>query len=151
MASSVAVAQPVAEGFLKRFIDLIPGVLLLVAVGYAGKIIERSINQYGKAHHLTLPNIEYVLWAILIGLVVANTVGVPRVFQAGIATYDFWLKTGIVLLGARFLVGDLAVMGPVSLVLVLVELALAISFMTWLGGAFGLNRNLAALLAVGSS
>ena len=98
-----------------------------------------------------LPNIEYVLWAILIGVVVANTVGVPKVFRAGIATYDFWLKTGIVLLGARFLVGDLALMGSVSLVLVVIELALAISFMTWLGRLFGLNRNLSALLAVGSS
>jgi hypothetical protein len=40
MASSVAVAQPVSEGgIFRRFIDLIPGVLLLVAVGYAGKII----------------------------------------------------------------------------------------------------------------
>ena len=35
--------------------------------------------------------------------------------------------------------------------LVVIELALAISFMTWLGRLFGLNRNLSALLAVGSS
>ena len=40
MASSVAVTQPVSEGgFFRRSIDLVPGVLLLVAVGYAGKII----------------------------------------------------------------------------------------------------------------
>jgi uncharacterized integral membrane protein (TIGR00698 family) len=151
MASSIAVAQPASEGFLKRFVDLIPGVLLLVAVGYAGKIIERSINRYGKAHHLTLPNIEYVLWAIVIGLVIANTVGIPRIFQAGIATYEFWLKTGIVLLGSRFLLGDVAKLGGISLVLVLIEIALSLVFMTYLGRAFGLSPKLTTLLAVGSS
>ena len=40
---------------------LIPGILLLAVVGYAGKFIEQFIAHYGKAHHLVLPNIEYVL------------------------------------------------------------------------------------------
>src|SRR6202041_874023 len=140
MASSVAVAQPVSEGgIFRRFIDLIPGVLLLVAVGYAGKIIERSIAQYGRAHHLTLPNIEYVLWAILLGLVIANTTGVPAAFKPGLATYEFWLKAGIVLLGSRFLLGDVLKLGGVSLVLVAIEIALSLTFMTALGKAFGLK------------
>src|SRR3954468_20637843 len=149
--ASVAIPQPVLTSWPRRLTEPLPGIALLAAIGLIGKFIEQRIALYGRAHHLHLPNIEYVLWAILIGLVVSNTVGVPRVFRAGIATYDFWLKTGIVLLGARFLVGDLAVMGGVSLTLVVIELALAISFMTWLGRAFGLNRNLSALLAVGSS
>lgn len=149
--ATVALPQPALAPLPRRLVEPIPGIALLAAIGLLGKIIEQRIALYGKTHHLHLPNIEYVLWAILIGLVVANTVGVPRVFKAGIATYDFWLKTGIVLLGARFLIGDVAVLGSVSLVLVLIELALAISFMTWLGHAFGLNRNLSALLAVGSS
>src|SRR5580698_10794303 len=97
---------------------LIPGILLLAVVGYAGKFIEQFIAHYGKAHHLVLPNIEYVLWAILLGLVISNSVGVPAVFRPGVATYEFWLKTGIVLLGARFLIGDLLHLGGISLVLV---------------------------------
>ena len=149
--ATVALPQPSLAQWPRRITQPLPGIALLAAIGLIGKFIEQRIALYGKTHHLHLPNVEYVLWAILLGLVVANTVGVPRIFQAGIATYDFWLKTGIVLLGARFLVGDLAVMGPVSLVLVLIELALAIGFMTWLGRAFGLSRNLSALLAVGSS
>ena len=40
---------------------LVPGVLLLVGIGLAGKFAEQSVAAYGKAHHLTLPNIEYVL------------------------------------------------------------------------------------------
>jgi uncharacterized integral membrane protein (TIGR00698 family) len=75
----------------------------------------------------------------------------PRLFRPGVATYEFWLKAGIVLLGARFILGDIARLGGISLVLVFIELALALSFMTWLGGRFKLPPKLVSLLAVGSS
>lgn len=153
MASSIALETPSSQPLplFKRAFALLPGLLLLVAVGYAGKFIERSIALYGKAHHLTLPNIEYVLWAILIGLVIANTIGIPEVFRPGLATYEFWLKAGIVLLGARFLLGDVLKLGGVSLVLVAIEILVSLTFMTFLGRAFGLKPKLTTLLAVGSS
>ena len=148
-------SQPQTEtrqaSFLSNFLRLVPGILLLAAVGYAGKFIEQSIAHYGKAHHLFLPNIEYVLWAIVIGLVIANTTGVPDIFRPGIATYEFWLKAGIVLLGARFILGDILRLGGISLILVFIELALALTFMTYLGRAFKLSPKLITLLAVGSS
>jgi len=130
---------------------LIPGILLLAVVGYAGKFIEHFIAAYGKTHHLVLPNIEYVLWAILIGLAISNTIGVPGIFRSGVATYEFWLKAGIVLLGARFLLGDVRRLGGVSLILIAIELVLALTFMTYLGRAFKLKPKLVTLLAVGSS
>src|SRR5271157_4272846 len=136
---------------LNRFVQLIPGVLLLAAIGYLGKFIEQSISAYAKANHLHLPNIEYVLWAILIGLVVSNTVGIPAVFRPGVATYEFWLKSGIVLLGSRFLLGDVLKLGGLSLGLVVLELAVAFTLMTLLGRWFKLKPKLTSLLAVGSS
>ena len=151
MADSVALPQPRTLSLPGRALGLIPGVLLLAVVGYGGKFIEQSIARYGKEHHLHLPNIEYVLWAILIGLAISNTVGVPAAFRAGVATYEFWLKVGIVLLGARFLVGDVLRLGGVSLGLVIIEIALSLAFMTVLGRAFKLRPKLITLLAVGSS
>ena len=151
MASSIAVSQPYADSLFRRALRILPGLLLLVAVGYAGKLVERSIAAYGRAHHLTLPNIEYVLWAIAIGLVIANTTGVPAAFKPGLATYEFWLKTGIVLLGSRFLLGDVLKLGGISLVLVAMEIAFSLLFMTALGRAFKLKPKLTTLLAVGSS
>jgi uncharacterized integral membrane protein (TIGR00698 family) len=151
MADSVALPQPRVVSLPVRIFALAPGVLLLGAVGFAGKFIEQFIARYGKAHHLVLPNIEYVLWAILLGLLISNTIGVPALFRAGVATYEFWLKVGIVLLGARFLVGDVLRLGGISLVLVFIEIALSLTFMTLLGRAFGLRPKLITLLAVGSS
>ena len=131
--------------------QLIPGTLLLAAIGFAGKVAEQSIASFGRAHQMTLPNIEYVLWAIIFGLIVSNTVGVPKLFRPGVETYEFWLKAGIVLLGVRFLLGDVVKLGGVSLVCVALELAVAIAIMTALGRAFRLRPKLSSLLAIGSS
>src|SRR4051812_11165755 len=130
---------------------LLPGIVLLGVIGYAGKFVEQSIAAYGRAHDLTLPNIEYVLWAIIFGLIVANTFGIPAICRAGVDTYEFWLKGGIVLLGVRFLLGDVAALGGVSLVCVAIELAMAIVLMTALGRALKLSPKLVSLLAIGSS
>src|ERR1700761_3064695 len=133
------------------FLGLLPGIALLAAVGYVGKWIEHSIAVYGKAHHLTLPNIEYVLWAILFGILIANTVGLPRIFRAGVATYEFWLKAGIILLGARFVLGDILKLSGISLVLIFVAFGMSFLFMQRLGKAFKLSDRLTTLLSVGSS
>src|ERR1700720_1884069 len=146
---TVPQVQPVQPAL--RFLRVIPGVLLLAAVGYAGKLLEQNVGAYAKAHYWTFPNIEYVLWAIVLGLAISNTVGVPAIFRTGVATYEFWLKVGIVLLGARFLLGDVLKLGGVSLALVAIEIAVAIAFTTFLGRAFGLRPKLTSLLAVGSA
>ena len=151
MASTTAVLRAEPIQLPRRFLAMLPGIGLLTIVGLAGKVLEKSIATYTKAHHLVVPNIEYVLWAILIGLLISNTVGVAEVFKPGIATYEFWLKTGIVLLGARFLLADVLKLGAVSLTLVLIELVLSIGFMTLLGRIFKLSPKLTSLLAVGSS
>src|ERR1700756_3831088 len=151
MADVITVPQVQTVQPALRFLRVIPGVLLLAAIGYAGKLLEQNVGAYAKAHHWTFPNIEYVLWAIVLGLTISNTVGVPEIFRTGVATYEFWLKAGIVLLGSRFLLGDILKLGGVSLVLVAIEIALSLTFMTALGKAFGLKPKLTTLLAVGSS
>ena len=128
-----------------------PGVALLAVIGFAGKLLERNVNAYAKANHLVIPNIEYVLWAILIGLVISNVFGLAEIFKPGVATYEFWLKAGIVLLGSSFLLGDVWKLGGVSLVLVFIEIIGSLAFMTFLGRLFGLRPKLTSLLAVGSA
>jgi uncharacterized integral membrane protein (TIGR00698 family) len=151
MPDAILPTEPPASSRLARLAGLIPGIALLAAVGLLGKITEQSVNGYCKTHHIVFPNIEYVLWAILIGLVIANAIPIPRLFQAGIATYEFWLKVGIVLLGSRFLLGDVLKLGGISLVLVVVEIAGSLALMVWLGRLFGLKPKLVSLLAVGTS
>ena len=151
MANSLALPQIQPIRLHDQVFRLAPGVALLAAIGFAGKVLEKTISTYAKAHHLVIPNIEYVLWAILIGLVISNMFRIPEVFRPGIATYEFWLKAGIVLLGSRFLLGDVLHLGGISLLLVALELTVALSLMTLLGRVFGLRPKLTSLLAVGSA
>lgn len=151
MATAALALENERQNPLLRVAGLIPGILLLAVIGLAAKWIEQSINGYTKAHHIVFPNIEYVLWAIVIGLLIGNLVKVPAIFQAGIDTYEFWLKAGIVLLGSRFLLGDIQKLGGISLLLVFVEIGGALLLMTALGKAFGLRPKLINLLAIGSA
>jgi uncharacterized integral membrane protein (TIGR00698 family) len=157
---SVAVTSPASTAASdaaprsRALVSILPGLVLLFAVGYAGKLAEQGLKTYGKTHHIALPNIEYVFWAILFGLVIGHTVGKRtwfRVFDAGVATYELWLKVGIVLLGARFLFADLAKLGGLSLGLVVVEIVFGGAAMIGFARLFRLGAKLTALLAIGSS
>lgn len=131
---------------------LLPGVALLFGIGILGKVLERAPSLiHPRYPHLFFPHIEYVLWAILLGLAVSNTIGVSPRFRSGVATYELWLKLGIVLVGGKFLLQDVLHIGGLSLALVAVELVLSLSVMTLLGRIFKLPPKLTSLLAIGSS
>lgn len=55
-------------------------------------------------------NLEFALWAILIGMLISNTVGTPRFLLPALRT-EFYIKTGLVLLGAEILLSRLLVLG----------------------------------------
>jgi len=151
MASITSLSRVDSENHPLNMLSVVPGVLLLAGIGFAGKILERSINSYAKTHHRIFPNVEYVLWAIIIGLLISNTLTIPKLFQSGIATYEFFLKIGIVLLGARFVLADVLKLGGISLALVVIEITVSLALMTLLGRLFKLKPKLTSLLAVGSS
>ena len=149
---SLPSVQPAVKSLRpQHLLRLVPGVLLLFGIGVLGKGLEQFLHYLRTAHHIPTPQIEYVLWAILLGLLLSNTVGVPRVFRPGVATYELWLKLGIVLVGARFLMQDVAHLGGLSLLLVSIELVLSLSVMTLLGRVFHLPPKLTSLLSIGSS
>jgi uncharacterized integral membrane protein (TIGR00698 family) len=129
---------------------LVPGTALLFIVGISGKALQ-FLGVYLPAHHIPFPHLEYVLWAILLGLLFSNVFTIPAIFLPGIATYELWLKLGIILVAANFIFSDLLRIGALSLTLVAVELALSLTVMSLLGRIFGLPPKLTSLLAIGSS
>ena len=55
-------------------------------------------------------NFEYVLWALLLGLAISNTIGVPKILEP-ILIGETIVKLGIVLLGAEVLMSKLLALG----------------------------------------
>ncbi|MFC0543376.1 YeiH family protein [Kutzneria chonburiensis] len=145
---TAATGSRLNAGTIVRYV---PGLLLLAAVDIAGTFAQNGLRSLGKATGTALPDIEYVLWAIVIGLLIRNVIGLPALFRPGVAGYEFWLKTGIVLLGARFVLGDLAKLGGFSLGIILIDMAVATVVILAVGKAFGLGPKLSTLLAIGTS
>jgi uncharacterized integral membrane protein (TIGR00698 family) len=136
----------------RRLLRLLPGMALLFGIGLLGKLLEHALSLFNARYpQFSVPHIEYVLWAIVLGLIISNTAGVAAIFRPGVATYELWLKLGIVLVGGKFLMQDVLHIGGLSLALVAVELILSISVMTLLGRIFKLPPKLTSLLAIGSS
>jgi uncharacterized membrane protein YadS len=55
-------------------------------------------------------NLEYALWALLVGLLICNTIGTPMWLRSAVQT-EFYIKTGLVLLGAEVLINRLLELG----------------------------------------
>ena len=55
-------------------------------------------------------NLEYALWALLLGMLISNTIGTPRFVRPAACT-EFYIKTGLVILGAEILFSRLLVLG----------------------------------------
>ncbi len=55
-------------------------------------------------------NLEYALWALMVGLIISNTVGTPTWIRRAALT-EFFIKTGLVLLGAEVLMSRLLALG----------------------------------------
>jgi uncharacterized integral membrane protein (TIGR00698 family) len=135
----------------RNLLVYVPGVVLLIAVGLLGKYAQIGWKSLARQEHWTVPDIEYVLWAIVFGLLVTNTVGLHRVFRPGVQTYEFWLKVGIVALGVRFVLGDIVKLGGISLVQILVDMVVAGAIILAAARLFGLSGKLGSLLAIGTS
>jgi len=141
-----------APSLSTRFFRVLPGILLLFGIGLLAKLFEYTFTHLRATYPgIPFPHLEYVLWAILLGLAIGNTIGVAPFLRTGVATYELWLKLGIVLVGARFVLQDILHIGGLSLALVAVELILSLSMMHLLGRIFRLPPKLTSLLAIGSS
>jgi uncharacterized membrane protein YadS len=73
-------------------------VLALLAFLMAGQSLVRAYN------------LEYALWALVVGLLISNTVGTPAALRPAVLT-EFYIKTGLVLLGAEVLLNRLLALG----------------------------------------
>lgn len=77
-------------------------------------------------------NLEYALWALVIGLVISNTVGTPAFLRPAVRT-EFYIKTGLVLLGAGVLFGRLLELGPPGLCLSWIVTPIVLITTFWFG------------------
>ncbi|MEM8908266.1 MAG: putative sulfate exporter family transporter [Bacteroidota bacterium] len=74
----------------------------------------------------------YAAWAIIIGLLISNTIGTPTWVQPALRT-AFYIKTGLVLLGAEILFGKILAIGLPGIFVAWVVTPIVLVSTYWLG------------------
>jgi len=80
-------------------------------IGFIGVFLLATISYTLAAHSVIKSyNLEYALWALGVGLIISNTIGTPTWLRPAVCT-EFFIKTGLVLLGAEVLMSRLMALG----------------------------------------
>ena len=107
-----------AGGYLLAFVAI-----FLVAILSFVIANQNTINAYG---------LSYAAWALLLGLLVSNTIGTPGWLKPAVRT-EMYIKAGLVLLGAEILFGKILSIGVPGLMVAWLVTPTVIIFM-WLYG-----------------
>ena len=102
----------------------IPAFLALFVVAVIVRLVsaEFTLNRY----------LEWAFWALLIGLLISNTVGTPDWLKPAIRT-EYYIKTGLVIMGFSVLFSNIAKFGLYGLGIAWIVTPIVIIFMWWLG------------------
>ena len=93
-----------------------------------------------------------LILAVLLGILVKNTVGVPKICQPGIVfSLKRILRLAIILMGLQLSLLQLIQVGPIGLMIVAATVGSTFVFTCWLGRQLGVSRKLAHLIAAGTS
>ena len=95
--------------------------------------------------------LEYVLWALIIGLLISNTIGVPDFLKPAIRT-ELFIKIGLVLLGGEILFSRILNLGIQGLILAWGVTPLILFIMYKYGTSIlKLDKTLSVLMAAATS
>ena len=106
---------------LKKYFPAFVG-LFVLAVFVRFISAEFTLNRY----------LEWAFWALIVGLLVSNTVGVPNWLKPAVKT-EFYIKTGLVIMGFSVLFSNIAKFGLYGLGIAWVVTPIVIIFMWWFG------------------
>jgi len=123
--------------------DFVPSFILL----YVLSVAVFAFGQWDKANTYDL---EPPLVALALGLVLSNLVGLPRWLDAGFRV-EFYIKTGIVLLGATLPFTLIVWAGPAAILQASIVSLVTFAVIYWVGTRLGLDKRLAATLGAGGA
>jgi uncharacterized membrane protein YadS len=105
----------------------------------------------GSQQTLKLYGLESTFWALLIGLVVGNLFDLPQWFREASGRTEFFIKTGVVLLGASFPFSTIVQGGGWGFLEALVIVAAGFAVAFPIGRAMGFDKRFIAVLGAGGS
>jgi uncharacterized integral membrane protein (TIGR00698 family) len=120
-------------------------------IGFPVVYIIAWIAQFVAGNYTILYyGLEYVLWCLAIGLIISNVIGVPEWLRPAVKT-EFYIKTGLVILGSGILFGEIIEAGAYGIVQALLVVGIIWYLCFWLCKKFGVDDEFSAMLASGVS
>jgi len=104
----------------------------------------------GKQSVINAWGLEYVIWALIFGLLISNTVGTPGWLKPAVLT-EYFIKIGLVCMGATILFSIILKAGGVGMLQALLVVAAVWFFTYWLGRRFGMAERFSSTMATGVS
>ena len=136
---------------------LLPGIALagavMVAAHALAALLGRGLLRLEGIDPAGRPGpVSGIMVAILVGMLVANTAGVPRIFLPGLGfTMKKLLRLGIILVGIRLSLLDVASLGALAVPVVATIVAVALLVTTWFARRIGVSENLGTLAAASTA
>lgn len=129
----------------------VAGVLVVIALGAATRFLEQEVPGWAAGTSLAkvAKSIEFPVYAIALGLIgnfVLSKLALRDALSRGFRT-EFFIKTGLVLLGASINLKILVTAAGPAIIQALLLISIVFGFTWWLGGKLGLDDKLRALLA----
>jgi uncharacterized membrane protein YadS len=129
----------------------IAGVLVVIAIGAATRFLEQQVPHWaaGTPFAKVAKSIEFPVYAIALGLignVLLSKLALRDALSNGFRT-EFFIKTGLVLLGASINLKVLVTAAVPAIIQALLLISIVFGFTWWLGGRLGIEDKLRALLA----
>ena len=113
-------------------------------------VVSTLIYALGAWDQASRYNLEAPLVALLLGLLVSNLMRLPAWFESGLRV-EFYIKTGIVLLGAGLPLTLIVWAGPVAIVQAAIVSLVTFGVIYFAAVKLGLDRRLAAVLGTGGA
>ncbi len=129
--------------------ESLPGLLLVVSVAVTAYLTAPLLQQYD--FFKTYLSIKDFILAILIGIAIRNTVGVPTMLQPGLRYSTIMTKTGIVVMGAKYSLAGLVTVGSQALIMIVVFLFGSAILLMWAAQKMNMSTSLSACIAAGLS
>ena len=129
---------------------IFPGLILALILAFSGQYLSEFIG----VTLMGLPKspISAIMMAILLGILIRNTIKLPDSFQPGIRFgLVRVLRAGIVLLGIRLSLGEVGAIGLQALPVIFGTVLAALLIVTYFSRKLGLSGRLGTLIAVGTS
>jgi len=145
------------EGNADYYLSIFPGMAYMLLIAFIVRWgLDPTFANWGRDaqpalgwNFATIFNLNYVVLGIVIGIVIVNVFKIPDWAANGVRTARFFLKTGVILLGALYSATELAQLGMISVAMIGVFVLGSIGVVLYMGRRMNTGNSMTAVLSAG--